>query len=99
MVFLNNFKNQFLTKKAVNTIQGSSPISKYQYVPATSFPQKKTAHKTPGFSIRSRLCAVAQTRFIGYQIPHCCPFTPTSNIVVPRLLGKFTYLQLTLFVR
>ena len=24
MVFLNNFKNQFLTKKAVNTIQGSS---------------------------------------------------------------------------
>src|SRR5690554_5648 len=24
MVFLNNFRNQFLTKKAVNTIQGSS---------------------------------------------------------------------------
>ena len=23
---------------------------------------------------------------------------PTSNIVVPRLLGKFTYLQVTLFV-
>lgn len=27
MVFLNNFKNQFLTKKTVNTIQGSSTAS------------------------------------------------------------------------
>ena len=43
--------------------------------PTPSSPPKKTAYQNPGFSIRSRICAMAQTRFIGYQIPIFCPFS------------------------